>query len=294
MQMDELDKKWASLEIDDLKFIALAGGFDPVFANGEDAEVDTDEFIPSEPTAEEILKALSQVAFTKGPDAFCIFVAEHKEDIYLAAVFDENITRALIIGYKMGIGQKNGSCANDLGAMYYMGDLVEQDYKKASELYELAITWGCSQSIINMGYIYEYGRIGEPDYIKAYEYYSLASALTQKSEALYKLGDMYSRGKSVQKSISQAVQLWEKSLEEAQNMQEAAQPAIRLAPLYLDGSKEASIESDPFLALQLYQRAEIGLRLDIKEGLTYYQKRLIQAIEGQEKARLVLDEITFD
>ena len=38
---------------------------------------------------------------------------------------------------------------NDLGALYYMGDLVEQDYAKAAELYEMAADAGCFQSIIN-------------------------------------------------------------------------------------------------------------------------------------------------
>ena len=50
---------------------------------------------------------------------------------------------------------------NDLGALYYMGDLVEQDYAKAAELYEMAADAGCFQSIINLGYIYEYGRTGQ-------------------------------------------------------------------------------------------------------------------------------------
>ena len=36
---------------------------------------------------------------------------------------------------------------NDLGALYYMGDLVEQDYAKAAELYEMAADAGCFQSI---------------------------------------------------------------------------------------------------------------------------------------------------
>lgn len=59
---------------------------------------------------------------------------------------------------------------NDLGALYYMGDLVEQDYAKAAELYEMAADAGCFQSIINLGYIYEYGRTGKPDHTKAYQW----------------------------------------------------------------------------------------------------------------------------
>lgn len=242
---------------------------------------------------EGLLHDLSFLIATQEFDTFCEYVTAHNDEIALASCFDESIISMVLIGYKAGIAQQNGSCANDLGALYYMGDLVEQDYKKAGELYELAIQWGCDQSIINMGYIYEYGRIGEPNYAKAFEYYSLAAALTQMSEALYKLGDMYSRGHSVTKSVATAVQLWKRSYEKAQTPIEIAQPAIRLAPLYLDGSEEAKIAADPVYALHLYQQAEIGLRIDINEGQTYYKKRLHQAIEGQEKARLRLDNTTI-
>ena len=284
--------EWLGLPKDDLLFLGEAGGFETAFIDEEETNEDMppEGLAPSAPNTGEILKALSTVIITDGPQAFCEFVATHKEEVYRAAMFDEDVVRALLVGYKMGIHQKCGACANDLGAMYYMGDLVEQDYRKAAELYELAIEWGCAQSIINMGYIYEYGRIGEPDYAKAYEYYSLAAALTRKSEALYKLGDMYSRGQSVEKNMSRAAQLWNSSLQEANGPQELAQPAIRLAPLYLKGSEEARIERDTMFALRLYQTAEIGLRVDINEGLAYYKKRLDQAVEGQEKARRLLDE----
>ena len=65
---------------------------------------------------------------------------------------------------------------NDLGALYYMGDLVEQDYAKAAELYEMAADAGCFQSIINLGYIYEYGRTGKPDHTKAISVFARRSA----------------------------------------------------------------------------------------------------------------------
>lgn len=281
---------WFELDKEELQFLGDAAGFETVVVSDDEAlDSAVGEIVAPRPNAGEIIKALSTVAITEGPEAFCAFVVEHREEVYAAAFFDEDVIRALLVGYKLGIDQKSGACANDLGAMYYAGEIVEQDYAKAAQLYEMAIGWGCEQSIINMGYIYEYGRIGEPDYAKAYEYYALAAALTDKSEAIYKLGDMYSRGRSVQRDMAKAARLWDRSLQTAQNPQEVAQPAIRLAPLYLEGSEDAGIAPDPLLALQLFQRSEIGLRIDIKNGLTYYSRRLEQAIEGQEKARLVLD-----
>lgn len=242
---------------------------------------------------EKLLHNMSYLIATRQFESFCDYISSNRDELILATCFSDNIVPMVFTGYKMGIAHMNGTCANDLGALYYMGDLVEQDYEKAAELYELAIQWGCDQSIINMGYIYEYGRIGEPDYAKAFEYYSLAAALTQMSEALYKLGDMFSRGQNVKKDIAKAVQLWKQSYKNAHGPVEVAQPAIRLAPLYLEGSPEAKIDADPMYALHLYQQAEIGLRIDIKQGATYYTKRLKQAIEGQEKARLRLDNVTI-
>lgn len=256
-------------------------------------EIVNDSQTISEGRIQELLQTMASLIASCDFDTFCDYVLCNREDLIKATWASENIVPMILAGYKMGITHESGLCANNLGALYYMGDLVEQDYEKAAELYELAIQWGCDQSIINMGYIYEYGRIGEPDYAKAFEYYALAAALTQMSEALYKLGDMYSRGQSVKKDIAKAVQLWRQSYKNAHTPVEVAQPAIRLAPLYLDGSPEAKIDADPMYALTLYQKAEIGLRIDIKQGATYYRKRLCQAIEGQEKARLRLDNVTI-
>ena len=129
---------------------------------------------------------------------------------------------------------------NDLGALYYMGDLVEQDYAKAAELYEMAADAGCFQSIINLGYIYEYGRTGKPDHTKAYQWYSLAAALAPSSEAVYKLGDMFGRGRAVPQDKSKAYRLYERSLELVRDDVEFVQPAIRIAAMLIDPDAPSS------------------------------------------------------
>ena len=53
---------------------------------------------------------------------------------YAAPMF----SRLVMLGLEYGVACEDGACANWLGAMYYMGDIVEQDYAKAKELYELA------------------------------------------------------------------------------------------------------------------------------------------------------------
>ena len=135
-----------------------------------------------------------------------------------------------------------------------------------------------------------YGRTGTPDPQEAYRCYALAAALAPSSEALYKLGDMYSRGKAVPRNVRRAHDLWERSLEQSTTVVETAQPAIRIAQLILGPDREAAgLELDPLRALSLFQQAEVGLRIDIANGASYYRKRLQQAIDGQQQARDLMD-----
>lgn len=242
-----------------------------------------------------LLREMGEAAFSSESGAFAAFVARNHQRIYVAAADSDDVSKLLVLGYKMGISRGDAACMNDLGALYYMGDLVEQDYAKAAELYEMAMNHGCYQSIINLGFIWEYGRTGERDYQKAYQYYALAAVLADSSEAAYKLGDMYSRGKFVERDTAKAYQLWSRSLDLAEDIVEIAQPAIRIAQLLLsEDCESAGVKCEPMRALQLFQQAEIGLRIDIDNGQTYYRKRLEEAIEGQEKARAIIDGQVID
>ncbi len=212
------------------------------------------------------------------------------EAIALSSVYPE-LGEVYVAGYKAGASLGSALCANNLGALYYMGNLVPQDYRMAAELYRQATRMGCYQSLVNLGYIYEYGRCGEPDYNKAYQCYSMAAALDSSSEALYKMGDCFAHGYCVARNMDVAMRFWERSYRAAQDFVECAHPALRLAKQYLDPSTEASAcEADPLRALSLFQKAEIGLRVEIKNGLTYYAGQLEQAVSGQTEARARLTE----
>ncbi len=274
-----------------LERIAQIGGISLTWEEGVGADSQRSVQSPDSPA---LLREMAEAAFADDPDAFAEFVSENRHRIRDAALFGESgeqVTELLVLGYEAGIAGGSAACMNDLGALYYMGDLVEQDYGRARELYEMAATHGCLQSVINLGYVYEYGRTGEPDYAKAYECYALAAALTHSSEATYKLGDMYSRGRSVRRDLGRAHALWEHSLELASDYVEQAQPAVRIAKLLIDPNcGDWGMQRDPLRALHLFQVAEIGLRLDIADGQTYYRRRLQEAIEGQERARALLEE----
>ena len=199
--------------------------------------------------------------------------------------------RLLLLGLEYGVALGDGDCANNLGALYYNGTCVEQDFTRAKEFYELAEKLGNEQATVNLGYIYEYGRTGKPDYSKAVVQYAKAAALWGSAEALYKLGDMFNRGKGIEADKSVAYKLYERSFEESEhNAPVRAQAALRVAKIVGNPDcTDLGATFDPLRALQLYQVAEYGLRIDISNGLTYYRKRLSEAIEGQEKMREILD-----
>ena len=78
-----------------------------------------------------------------GGDSFAEFAFFNKKRIREAVTVAPEVVEVLVLGYKLGIADGSGACMNDLGALYYMGDLVEQDYVKAAELYGNGGWWCC-------------------------------------------------------------------------------------------------------------------------------------------------------
>lgn len=228
--------------------------------------------------------------YGSGPTTFAEEVEEHRAQLNVACRLSEKLKQIVLIGLRMGIDAGDGACANELGALYYTGDIVEQDYQKAAECYELAAQAGYVQAMVNLGYIYEYGRLGAADSQKAYMYYSFAATVYGSSEALYKMGDLFASGRGVNANKKAALTLWQQALDKATDPENKGQAAFRMAQVLVDSAAcaELGIEFDPLMALQLFQTAEIGLRISVQQGLTYYEKRLQEAIEGQQRARELL------
>ena len=225
--------------------------------------------------------------YGSGPEAFAEEVEEHRAQLKIACKLSEKLERIVLIGLQMGIDVGDGACASELGALYYAGDIVEQSYQKAAEYYELAAQAGYAQAMIDLGCIYEYGRLGDADPQKAYMYYSFAATVYGSSEALYKMGDLFASGLGVDENKKAALTLWQQALDNATDPENKGQAAFRMAQVLVDRNAcaELGIEFDPLMALQLFQTAEIGLRISVQQGLTYYEKRLQEAIDGQQQAR---------
>ncbi|MCD8317235.1 MAG: sel1 repeat family protein, partial [Eggerthellaceae bacterium] len=259
------------------------------------ADDDLRELFDEPCSSESILRKMLTPIYEDGPDEFCDWVMKNRPVLIDYAESDPRVTDILILCYKMGIQQGSGNCANSLGALYYKGEFVEQDFQKACELYELAADLGDLQGIINLGYIYEYGRTGEPDFNKAFALYSYAAAVSQNYEALYKLGDMFAYGHGVEEDKDKAHILWEKSLEASEAVFELSHPALRIAKLLIDPEENLkSVDYNPLRALALFQQAEVGLRIEVANGYEYYKKQLQEVVRGQIIAREMLDIVDED
>ena len=99
----------------------------------------------------------------------------------------------------------------NFGTFYYSGKFVEQDYKKAFELYKIDADAGEIRAICNCGYCFYYGCHQEIDYAEALKYFSLGALLFNDANCLYKLGDMYLNGYGTDKNEKYAFLLYERA-----------------------------------------------------------------------------------
>lgn len=197
------------------------------------------------------------------------------------------LAELLVRLYKEAIAQENADAMNDLGALYYEGRGVEQDYTKAVYYYHMAAQHGSRVAQENLGYCYYYGRNVPVDYEKAFHYFALG-AFAGQLISLYKIGDMYQNGYYVEKNPTEAFRIYERCIEQ---MTDEAAPLVA-GPVFLrlgnallcgEGTKQ-----DAKGALICYQKAELFLHDMVANGEFMYKKSLQAAIDGQAKARAVL------
>ena len=78
--------------------------------------------------------------------------------------------------YRLLAEQGVAEAQSNLGAMYYLGQGVPQDYVQAVKWYRLAAEQGDAAAQNNLGTMYEYGRGVPQDYVQAHKWYSLAAS----------------------------------------------------------------------------------------------------------------------
>ena len=184
--------------------------------------------------------------------------------------FPEEVTPAIaqkmIKCYETCMNAGNLTAALNLGAMYYSGNFIPRDFRKAIRYYEKATESDDKETQIrawnNLGYCYYYGRDIPVDNEKAFNCY-MRAAVQRDANALYKIGDMYRYGRYVKKDEQMAVLFYEQALCEVyENYPEYPDIAKRIGECALYG---IGMEKDIYRALKMLTQAEIKTYKKIKE-----------------------------
>ena len=72
--------------------------------------------------------------------------------------------------------QGNAQAQNGLGAMYYNGKGVAQDFKEAVKWYRLAAAQGHKEAQLNLGVMYQLAQSVAQDFVRAHMWFNIAAA----------------------------------------------------------------------------------------------------------------------
>ena len=215
--------------------------------------------------------------------------------------FPEEVTPAvakrMVRCYKTCMKAGNLTAALNLGAMYYGGEFIPRDFRKAVRCYKKATrsddleTWLWAWT--NLGYCYYYGRDIPVDDEKAFNCY-MRAALRGGANALYKIGDMYRHGRYVAKDEQMAVLFYKRALREVyENHPVYPDIAKRIGECALYG---IGMKKNIYKALNMLTKAEIKTYVKIKErdpfaaSLLLKIKRMLAEARAQVEQDLGLNE----
>ena len=184
--------------------------------------------------------------------------------------FREEVTPAIaqkmVRCYETCLESGNLTAALNLGAMYYGGEFIPRDFRKAIKYYEQATQSDDKETQLwawtNLGYCYYYGRDIPVDDEKAFNCY-MRAAVRRNANALYKIGDMYRYGRYVAKDEQLALTFYRQAMCEVyETYPEYPDIAKRIGECALYG---IGMEKDIYLALKMLARAEMTTYTKIKE-----------------------------
>ena len=177
-----------------------------------------------------------------------------------------DIAQKMVECYETCLTAGNLTAALNLGAMYYSGNFIPRDFRKAIHYYEQATQSDDDEIQLrawsNLGYCYYYGRDIPVDNEKAFNCY-MRAAIQRDANALYKVGDMYRYGRYVAKDEQMALLFYQQALHEVYETQpDFADIAKRIGECALYG---IGMDKDFYLALKMLTKAEIKTYDKIKE-----------------------------
>ena len=184
--------------------------------------------------------------------------------------FSEEVTPAvakrMVRCYKTCMKAGNLTAALNFGAMYYGGEFIPRDFRKAIRYYKKATRSDDHETQIrawnNLGYCYYYGRDIPVDDEKAFNCY-MRAAIRGGANALYKIGDMYRYGRYVAKDEQMAVLFYKRALREVyENHPVYPDIAKRIGECALYG---IGMKKNIYRALKMLAKAEIKTYVKIKK-----------------------------
>jgi TPR repeat protein len=183
------------------------------------------------------------------------------------------------------IRRGNAEAMLSLGAMYYMGRGVSQDYTKAIKWYSKAADRGNHWANNNLGYCHYYGKSIPIDYEKALIYF-MKAACDGNGNSMYKIGDMYYNGYFVKQDYNTAYYWYNKAYNVIYEGGECyPEIAFRFGNCYFYGH---GIKQDYLKSLYYYQKSEYYFYQEIKKGDPFAKLTLETVNQRLDELRQIL------
>eukprot|EP00729_Bicosta_minor_P011043 gene11043-biopygen29075 len=112
--------------------------------------------------------------------------------------------------YRMAAEAGDAMAQNNLGSMYRNGERVEQDHVEAVKWYRKSAEAGCADAQSNLGTMYHKGKGVEQDHVAAAKWFRKA-AEAGYAAAQFNLGNMYDNGKGVEQDHVEAFKWFRKA-----------------------------------------------------------------------------------
>ncbi len=168
---------------------------------------------------------------------------------------------------------RNSIALNELGDIYYYGDVVREDMRKAEKYFLETTSYGSGYGAYSVATIYKEGRVGRPDREKAKKYYLLGHKWGDCNDPLTAIGDLYyerlGRGKALAPNYKEAAKWYRKAVEDGEH-----EAIFRLVTLYRRGLgvKQDDEKADRLASLLAERPDQIARLFETREDATDKEK----------------------
>ncbi|OMH78453.1 Protein sel-1-like protein [Zancudomyces culisetae] len=172
-----------------------------------------------------------------------------------------------------------------LGELYKNGKVLDKNFELAKKHLELAVSKDMHEAIFLLGDMYSKGEglvNNQPDYAQAFEHFKDAAS-KGVVEAQYNLGVYYLNGFGVEKNVDLAVEYWEMA-----SMQGFPLAALNLAKLYMEGLQaDSESKANPDGTTTINPSKRIGFKAPLFEKDYVKAKNYIYAAKSLGKGTFI-------